>query len=128
MADTPLTEQVAASPPPACAHTAEEPECVETDPQALEQLPATYGLLVNDPTRTDTPRSNMVGLEAQFAGGTVQISAEARARSVTAPDATDRAAPPPDETNTSDNDSSDAEAEPSPNGDDVTPDLGERVL
>ena len=137
MADAPLTEQLAASLPPAYAHTPEEappdqpreePELVPIDPQALHPLPAAYGLLMGDLARTDTARSNTAGLEAQFPGGTVQISADAMARSAAAADARDRAAPPPDETDTSNNDSNDAEAEPSPNGDDVTPDLGERVL
>ncbi len=137
MADTPLTEQLAASLPPAYAHTpeeappeqaGEEPELVLIDPQALHRLPTAYGLLMGDLARTDTARSNTVGLEAPFPGGTVQISADAMARSAAAADASDRAARPPDETHTSDNDSNDAEAEPSSNGDDVTPDLGERVL
>lgn len=127
MVDTPSTEQVAAAPSPAYAHTPDEPELVETDSQAPEQLLTTYELLMNDPTRIDTSRSDMLGLEAQFPGGTVQISAEAMARSVSAADVTDRAAPAPDETTPSDDDSDDADAEPSPSGDGLTPDLGERV-
>ncbi len=134
MVDTPITEQLAASLPPAYAHTPEEappdqpreePELAPVDPQALHRVSDAYGLVMGDLARTNTACSNTVGLEAQFPGGTVQISADAMARSA---DASDRAAPPPDETDTSDNDSNDAKAEPSPNGDNVTPDLGERVF
>jgi hypothetical protein len=142
MADASHTEQLAASLPPAYAHVPEEAppdqageqaSSADVDPHDPHRLPAAYGPLMGERVRgervrTDTVPANADGFEAEFPGGTVQISADAMARSADAATADDRAAPPPDETDAGDTDSNDATAEPSSNGDNVTPDLGERVL
>jgi hypothetical protein len=131
MADVPPPEQTPASAHvtrneegPARDETRQEPERAGVDRDTEYRPPTTYDLL-----RTYLYGSNAEGFETEFAGGTVEISAEAMARSLAPADASDRVAPSaPDKTTQPRDDSRDAQAVPSPNPSDLTTDLGERVL
>ncbi len=116
-------------------HEAERPEVIGLDPNALRRSPAPYERLMRNVIKENTARSRPNGdaLRMPFAGGTVEISGEAMAQNLAMATAADGASVPdaaagaaPNETQESD--AGESETDSSPNGDNVAPDLGERVL
>ena len=115
-------------------HEAERPEVIGLDPNALRRSPAPYERLMRNVIKENTARSRPNGdaLTMPFAGGTVEISGEAMAQNLamtdddgaSVPDAAAGAAP----NETQESDTGESETDSSPNGDNVAPDLGERVL
>jgi len=116
---------------PRAQRQAQPPKTTSLDPNALRKRPTPYELLMQEQTNPgeQDPENDRENLEMDFAGGTVEISGEALARSLTpteepAPDATTGV----EANDTEENDLDEAATDFSPSSDDVYPDLGERVL
>jgi len=116
---------------PRAERRTQPPKTTGLDPNALRKRPTPYELLMQEQTNPGEqgPENDRENLEMDFAGGTVEISGEALARSLTPteePEADATAGVEAD--NTEENGLDEATTDFSPSSDNAYPDLGERVL